>query len=70
MQDLWQGHYQILPIIQMKVFIKLNINLSVIVKNEKMCGIKYNVCGCCREYTNDADDLVVRRCLCCIPNNI
>ena len=54
----------------MKVFIKLNINLSVIVKNEKMCGIKYNVCGCCREYTNDADDLVVRRCLCCIPNNI
>ena len=29
-QDLWQGHYQILSIIFMKAFIKLNINEDVI----------------------------------------
>ena len=30
-QDLWQGHHQILPITFLKEFIKLNINSNVCV---------------------------------------
>ena len=31
-QDLWQPHYQILPIIFMNEFIKLNVNLDTMIK--------------------------------------
>ena len=34
-QDFWQAHYQILLIILLKEFIKLNGNMDMIVKNVK-----------------------------------
>ena len=34
-QDLWQACYQILAIILQKVFIKLNVNMDIIIKNVK-----------------------------------
>ena len=35
-QDLWQAHYQILSIILLKGFIKLNVNTSTTMKNVKL----------------------------------
>ena len=35
-QALWQAHYQILPIISLKEFIKLNVNTVTIIKNVKV----------------------------------
>ena len=32
-QDIWQAHYQILPIIFLKEFIELNINTDIMIKN-------------------------------------
>ena len=32
-QDLWQAHYQILLIILLKEFIKLNVNMDMIIKS-------------------------------------
>ena len=34
-QYLWQVHYQILPIIFLKIFIELNVNLDTMIKNVK-----------------------------------
>ena len=34
-QDLWQAHYEILLIIFLKEFIKLNVNMNIIIKNVK-----------------------------------
>ena len=35
-QDLWQAHYQILSIIFLKEFMKLNKNTGAMVKNVKL----------------------------------
>ena len=35
-QDLWEAHYQILAIIFLKKFIKLNVNKDTIIKNVKI----------------------------------
>ena len=35
-QDLWQAHYQILSIIFLKEFIKLNLNTDTITNNVKL----------------------------------
>ena len=35
-QDLWQAHYQILSIIFQKKFIKLNVNMDMMMKNVKL----------------------------------
>ena len=35
-QDLWQDHYQILPIIFIKEFIKLHVNTDTMIKNVKL----------------------------------
>ena len=32
-QDIWQAHYQILPIIFLKEFIELNVNTDIMIKN-------------------------------------
>ena len=34
-QDLWQVHYQIVPIIFLKEFIKLPVNTDTMIKNVK-----------------------------------
>ena len=39
-QHLWQVHYQILLIILLKEFIKLNGNMDMIIKKGETCGIK------------------------------
>ena len=35
-QDLWQAHYQVLLIIVLKEFIKLNVNRNTVVKKVKL----------------------------------
>ena len=37
-------------------------------KECETCGIRYNVCQCCLEYTNFKDDSVERKCLSCNEN--
>ena len=34
-QDLWQAHYQILPITFLKEFVELNVNSDMMIKNVK-----------------------------------
>ena len=42
-QDLWQAHYQILSIIFLKEFIELNVNLDMIIKNEKQVELNISI---------------------------
>ena len=35
-QDLWQDHYQILSVIFLKEFVKLNVNMDTMIKNMKI----------------------------------
>ena len=48
-QNLWQAHFQILPIIFLNKFIKLNVNTSAMIKKCEICRIKY---------ANFKDDLI------------
>ena len=68
-QNLLQAHYQILSIIFLKEFIKLNVNMDAIIKNVKTYGIKYKYCNCFHEYRNFRDDLIEYKCLCCSNKN-
>ena len=38
-QDLWQAHYQILSIIFLKEFMKLNENTGTMIKNVKLAEL-------------------------------
>ena len=38
-RDLWEAHYQILSIIFLKVFIKLNVNTDTMIKNLKIAEL-------------------------------
>ena len=42
-QDLWQAHYQILSIIFLKEFIKLNVNMDTMIKNVKLAELNINI---------------------------
>ena len=42
-QDLWQAHYQILSIIFLKEFIKLNVNTDTVIKNVKLTELNINI---------------------------
>ena len=42
-QDLWQVHYQILSIIFLKEFIKLNVNRNTMMKNVKLAELNVNI---------------------------
>ena len=35
-QDLWQAHYQVFLIISPKEFIKLDVNINLMIKNVKL----------------------------------
>ena len=37
-QDLWQAYYQILLIILLKEFIKVNVNKDTVIKKCETCG--------------------------------
>ena len=56
-QDLWPARYQILSIIFLKEFIKLNVNMDTMIKKCKTSVTKYKGCDCFLEYTNFKDDL-------------
>ena len=55
-QDLWQAHYQILLIISLNKFIKLNLNTDIITKNVKRAGSSTKIATV--EYTSVIDDLI------------
>ena len=63
MQDLLQAHYQILSIIFLKKFLKLNVNMDTMIRRCETCEIAYKVCNCFLEYTNVKDDLIEYKCL-------
>ena len=42
-QDLWQAHYQILPIIFPKKFIELNLNTDRMIKNVKLVKLSISI---------------------------
>ena len=41
-EDLWQAHYQILPIIFLKEFIEGNVNVDMAIKNVKL-NVELNI---------------------------
>ena len=42
-QDLWQVYYQVLPIIFLREFIELNVNLDTIIKNVKNMELNISI---------------------------
>ena len=42
-QGSWQAHYQILSIIFLKEFIKLNVNSDMIIKNVKLAELNISI---------------------------
>ena len=42
-QDLWLAYYQILEIIFLKEFIKLNVNIDTMIKNVKLAELNINI---------------------------
>ena len=71
-QDLWPAHYQTFSIIFLKEFIKLKVNLDMMIKNLKHVDISINIniinCDYFLEYTNFKDNLIEYKCLCCNKN--
>ena len=56
--DLWQAHYQILLLILLKKFKKLNVKMNM---NKKLNTKKF-------EYANFRDNLIEHKCLYCNKN--
>ena len=67
-QDLWQAIYQILSIIFLKEFIKLNANTKMMVKGVQFSEINISIATSFPEYTNFKDDLIEHKFLCCKKN--
>ena len=42
-RDLWQVHYQILSIILLKYFIKLNVNTDTMIESVKLVELNINI---------------------------
>ena len=42
-QDLWEAQYEILSIIFLKEFIKLNVNMDTMIKNVKLIEINITI---------------------------
>ena len=49
-EDIWQTHYQILPILFLKEFVKLNVNTDMMKIKCEACGIKCKHCDWFIEY--------------------
>ena len=43
MEDLWQAHYKILPIIFLKESIELNVNSDMMIKNLKHVELNISI---------------------------
>ena len=67
-QDLWQAHYQILSIIFLKEFIKLNVNSDTTIKDVKLVELNINIVTFFLEYADFKDDLIEYKCLYCNKN--
>ena len=65
-KDLWQARNQILPIISLKEFMKLNVNIGMMIKNAKYLEFNANIASL--EYAIIKDDLLVYKCVCCSRN--
>ena len=62
MQDLWQVHYQILPIISQKEFlINFLRNIFLNMKNVNDNLIKYRCLSCNKNYLNKVDEKLKKR---------
>ena len=66
-QDIWQVHYQILPILFLKEFVKLNVNTDMMKKNVRLAELNANIVTALLN-TNFKDDLIKYKCLCCKRN--
>ena len=64
-QDFWQGHYQVLSIIFLKQFIKLNVNSDMMIKNVKLAELNISIVTL---FLNFKDDLIKYKCLFCNNN--
>ena len=42
-QESWEAHYQILPIIFLKEFMKLNVNTDTMIKHVKLAELNINI---------------------------
>ena len=60
-QDLWEAHYQILSIIFLKDFIKLNVNTDMMIKNVRLVELNISI-------ATVRDDLIEYKCLRCNKN--
>ena len=61
-KDLCQACNQILPIISLKGFLKLNVSMGMMIKNANHLKFNGNIVSL--EYTIIKDDLLVYKCLC------
>ena len=66
-QDLCQAHYQILSIIFLKEFIKLNVNTDTVVQNVKLVESNIKIATAFLN-TNLKDNLIEYKCLLCNKN--
>ena len=64
-RNMWQAHYQILSIIFVKEFIKLNEKYAHDDRKCETCWITFKKCDCFLDYTNRKDDLIEYKCLYC-----
>ena len=64
-QDLWQGHYKILPIISLKEFIKSNVNMDLLMKNVKLVELTIKIATIFLSTKTLNYDLIKCKSLCC-----
>ena len=62
-QDFSQAHYQVLLTTLLKEFIKLNVNMDIMIKNVKLVELNENIVIVFFEYPNFKDDLIEYKCL-------
>ena len=66
-ENLQQANNQILLIILLKEFVKLNLNMDKKIENEKRVELNSNI-ESPLEYTNVKGNLLEQKCLCCCKN--
>ena len=67
-QGLWEANYEILSIIFLNEFTKLNVNMDTIIKKRETCGTLCKVCYCFLEYISSNYGLIEYKCLCSNKN--
>ena len=63
--DLWQAHYQIMPIIFLKELIELNVNTDMMTKKLRLAELNISIVTVfLLKYINFKGDLIQYKCLC------